>query len=82
MSGAERIPVAVWSGTLFGLRVYVLDDGRRIVDADDLHKFLEGLASGDGPGFDLRDFGDEYAKFMRGESSQATSNAGDGQVPK
>ncbi len=75
MPADERIPVAVWSGTLFGLRVYVLDNGQRIVDAEDLHKFLEGLASGDGLGFDLRDFGDAYARFMRGESSPATSNA-------
>jgi hypothetical protein len=38
------LPVSVWTGefTLFGvtLRCHVLDDGRRIIDADDIAKLL------------------------------------------
>lgn len=67
------LPFAVWSGTLFGLRVYVLSDGRRIVDADDLRALLESFASEGGPGFDLGDFGEAYASFMRGDSMPPSS---------
>jgi len=47
MSAPE--PVAVWRGTftLYGvaLRCYTLDDGRRVVDADDLHRLFIARAA-------------------------------------
>lgn len=34
MSSAAKgsLPVAVWSGDLLGMRVHVLDDGRRVIE--------------------------------------------------
>lgn len=57
------LPVAVWEGSLFGIRVYVLSDGRRIVNAEDVQRLLSGDID-----FDLTDFGEAFAKFMRGET--------------
>jgi hypothetical protein len=39
--------VAKWEGEVMGMRVAVLDDGERIVNADDLAGFFERLESGD-----------------------------------
>lgn len=48
---SERIQTAIAEDTffLFGVRVrcYVLDDGRRIVNADDLAAMFESMATGD-----------------------------------
>ena len=45
-----ELPTAVWSGvfTLWGieLRCYVLDDGQRIINADDFQKFVDAVADG------------------------------------
>jgi hypothetical protein len=47
---ADTLPRAVWEGTFkfFGidLRCYVLEDGRRIIDADDLGKMYEADIAG------------------------------------
>lgn len=46
----DALPKAVWEGsfTMFGvpLRCYVLDDGRRIIDADDLRRMYEADRGG------------------------------------
>ena len=45
-----RVPVAVWEGSfrLFGVdvRCYVLDDGQRIIHADDVVALFEAMGSG------------------------------------
>lgn len=47
---SDKPPNIVWFGVirLFGLKVkcYTLDDGRRMVDQDDLNRLLEALADG------------------------------------
>lgn len=46
MSDPDNIPKAVWSGEFkigtHVLRCHVLEDGRRIIDADDLNAFFMG----------------------------------------
>lgn len=58
-----EIPVSVWQGemTLLGvtLRLHVLDDGKRIVEAEDMAALLEAMEHG-GPAD-----GDEMAAFAR-----------------
>lgn len=62
-------PVSVWQGELqmcgVTLRVHVLDDGTRIIEAADLEAFFEALANG-------ADFGEEeaaaFARWQRGGS--------------
>ena len=50
MKTDAAIPNAVWEGTfnLFGvpLRCYVLDDGRRLINADDMQMMYEADQSG------------------------------------
>lgn len=60
----NELPTAVWSGEIMGVKVHVLDDGRRIVDADDLWRLINRVESGDD--FDVEAFGKEYAEFMNG----------------
>jgi hypothetical protein len=46
----EKLPKAVWSGvfTIWGieLKCHVLDDGQRVIDVDDFHKFIDALEGG------------------------------------
>jgi len=46
----DEIPNAVWEGTfsVFGLtlRCYTLDNGQRIINADDFHDLMERLQAG------------------------------------
>lgn len=58
----KEMPKAVWAGSLFGVRVYVLEDGRRIVDAEDVHRLLNGEMP---EGFDMEDFGEAFARWQR-----------------
>jgi hypothetical protein len=62
------LPVAVWTGefTLFGvtLRCHVLDDGRRIIDADDIAELLLGSPT-DPDIWDLREM-QELLAWCRG----------------
>lgn len=54
--------VAIWEGsfTLYGvvLRCYVLDDGTRIINADDAHKLLQMPELGELDPHELRRFND------------------------
>lgn len=59
-----KLPVVVWSGVirLLGLNIkcYTLDDGRRMVDQDDLNALLKAL------GDDNADMNDsDFAAFER-----------------
>lgn len=62
---AGAIPTAVWSGQIMGIGVYVLDDGRRIIDADDLTMVFERIGSGD---LDPDAFGQAIKRFFDGET--------------
>ena len=46
----DDIPTAVWSGTFriwnIDLRCHVLSDGRRIIEQESFHKFMDALADG------------------------------------
>jgi hypothetical protein len=48
--GTTADPVSVWQGEmpLMGvtLHVHVLDNGQRIIEAADMHAFMEAMASG------------------------------------
>lgn len=61
-------PVAVWSGELqmsgVTLHVHVLDDGTRIIDADDFHALFE--AWGQGAEVDPAEVG-AFARWRGGE---------------
>jgi hypothetical protein len=50
MSDGDKLPKAVWSGvfTIWGidLHCHVLDDGQRVIDVDDFHKFINAMADG------------------------------------
>jgi hypothetical protein len=60
----DALPKAVWSGDIMGVKVHVLDDGRRIVDADSLETFLTRLERTDG--VDLDAFSKAYKAFLEG----------------
>lgn len=54
------LPKAVWSGEICGVRVHVLDNGERIVDADDFTRLLNG----EGPeGFDVDEFAAKFSAW-------------------
>lgn len=63
---SEDLPVAIWSGTvrLFGidLRCSVLDDGRRVILAEDAERLFAALESGKPP---TRANNEALAAFMR-----------------
>ena len=65
---AANLPTAVWTGafTIFGVEVkcHVLDDGRRIIDADSIGKLLAAmeLPSGSVEPGDL----EAFARWKRG----------------
>lgn len=61
----ERVPVAVCSGEIMGLKVHVLDDGSRIIDAADLEILVEKLGDSD---FDMPAFARAYRRFVEGET--------------
>lgn len=50
MTDTKPDPVSVWQGELnllgVTLHVHVLDNGQRIIEADDMHAFMEAMASG------------------------------------
>lgn len=54
------LPKAVWSGAIMGVKVHVLDDGRRIIDADDLENLFERIGSGE---VDALEFATAYRRF-------------------
>jgi len=63
------IPKSIWAGTftVFGvtLRCHVLDDGQRIIEAEDVHKLLaamQGYEPATGPG-DM----DAFVRWQKGE---------------
>ncbi|HET9045063.1 MAG TPA: hypothetical protein VFN70_18035 [Burkholderiales bacterium] len=58
------LPTAKWSGTIMGIRVHVLDNGQRIIDAEDLTTIFERIATGD---LDPTKFGEAMARFKAGE---------------
>jgi hypothetical protein len=66
---SDNLPQAVWSGVIkiagLELKCHVLEDGRRIIEADSLNAFLEALGN-DGDfsvkSEDLR----EFAQWMQG----------------
>jgi hypothetical protein len=68
---AERLPTAVHSSTLklsgVELRCHVLDDGRRIIDADDLARLFE--AWGNDVPLHLDEV-EQIAAFIRGKELQ------------
>lgn len=43
----EVVHDVVWSGEIMGIRVHVLENGKRVIDARDIEK-LFGLAEGEG----------------------------------
>ncbi len=63
---AMKTPKAIWQGsfTILGvkLRCYVLDDGRRVINADDIAK----LFGEDHLGTDQKGDLDAFAKWQRG----------------
>ena len=66
MADTETLPRAVWEGefNLFGvpLRCYVLDDGRRIIDADDLGR----IYAADQRGVEAGDEHDAFLSWLKG----------------
>lgn len=58
----DHLPRAVWSGSFMigeiEMRCHVLEDGRRIIDAESMEALLGGDALGD-------DTADAFAEFMR-----------------
>ena len=50
MPDTKPDPVSVWQGELnllgVTLHVHVLDNGQRIIEADDMYAFMEAMASG------------------------------------
>lgn len=67
----SELPKAMWSGEIMGIRVHVLDDGRRIIDADDLTEVFERIGSGD---LDPEAFGKAMAQFTVGEVPQTSTD--------
>jgi hypothetical protein len=59
----EALPRAVWSGHIMGIGVHVLDDGRRIIDAEDLTMLFERIGSGD---LDAVTFAEAFRSFADG----------------
>ncbi len=64
-------PKAIWEGVIvvagLSLKCFVLDDGRRIIDADSLARFMEWMASDqENKTTDRNDF-IEMVKFCRGD---------------
>lgn len=61
------LPKSVWSGSfnVFGveLKCHMLDNGLRIIDADSIDKFLNGLANADVPAEDPNI--EEFMKWFR-----------------
>lgn len=64
----DALPVAVWSGEIMGIKVHVLDDGRRIIDADDFAKVLMGGM----PDADVMTFARAFREWMHNEEKGAT----------
>lgn len=66
----DKLPTAVWSGSfnLFGVSVncHVLDDGRRIIDADSFREMLDAMHSGNVP---QEESLMEFAKWLKGIKS-------------
>lgn len=64
-TGDARTPLAVWSGRIMGIRVHVLDDGRRIIDGNDLARVFDRIAAGE---LDAATLGAAIAAFEAGET--------------
>ena len=62
----EDLPVAVWSGEIMGVTVHVLNDGRRIIDADAISRLFSDIANGEDDDFDPTAFAAEFSSFMKG----------------
>lgn len=69
MSKDEKLPKAVAEASfkLFGVtvRAYVLDDGQRILHADDVAALFEAMGSADAEATDPAE-AQRYAEFLRG----------------
>ena len=66
IDSVEELPIAVWEGKLFGIKVYVLSDGRRIIDADDFNALFDKITTEDLPAFSRA-----MAEFMKGTGDGA-----------
>lgn len=64
------VPVAVWSGEIMGVKVHVLDDGRRIIDAEDMMGLFLGDRLGD---IDLEEFGRRFKEWADGGAAPSGS---------
>lgn len=73
------LPAVKWSGEVMGLKVYVLDNGQRIIDAEDMDRFFGLLVTGkneDGTDFDVDGFAAAFGRFMNGEEPAAAQPSG------
>jgi hypothetical protein len=59
------MPVAVWSGEIHGIKVHVLDNGQRIIDADDLRQLFSECTL---DSFDMSEFAKAFKSFMDGSA--------------
>lgn len=63
------LPTAIWSGTFtvwgIELRCHVLDTGQRIVEAEDMERFIHAMEDGD---LDTRGDMAEFVRWQRGLS--------------
>jgi hypothetical protein len=68
---SDEVATVKWSGEVMGMRVHVLSDGRRIIDAEDLDRFFGRLVTGkneDGSNFDVDGFAAAFGRFMNGST--------------
>lgn len=72
----DKLPTAIWQGefTLLGkrLRVFTLDDGRRIIDADDTNDFLAAMTITGNAGFTRADLAEleRMRAWQQGEDKE------------
>lgn len=62
----EKLPIAVWSGEIMGVGAHVLDDGRRIIDAADLDRLFQRVATGEFDVAAAEEFARQYKAWMAG----------------
>ena len=58
--------MAVWSGEIMGVTVHVLNDGRRIIDAESMQRLFMDIANGEDDDFDATAFATEFGSFAKG----------------
>lgn len=64
----EALPVAVWEGTIMGMRCVVLNDGRRVIDADDLAAFFDRMGEDGMSVQDILDEAEDLKAFLEGRT--------------